>query len=161
MATNNGINQAQVVFSVYLSEDTEAVTGDSTIYTTLFDSEIVNQENCYSSATGIFSVPISGNYVIGYTIGYLAESGGGLVFYTSINYNGSMYAYSTWPTKNQLGGFYGTNGWVMANAEILIPMIKGKEAKVVVYGEGGAKNDKIAGATAIYKPSTFYACIVN
>lgn len=38
------------------------VTGDGTVYTVIFDSEIFDQNNDYNNATGVFTAPVTGRY---------------------------------------------------------------------------------------------------
>lgn len=161
MAINNAINQEQICVATYLSGDTAAVTGDGTWYTLICDTKLIDNSFAYDSGTGIFTAQVTGNYHISYSIGYKAIAGGANTFAAAILQGAIYYAYTTWPTINQLANFQGVNGWVNANATIILPLTIGQTITVVVSGVGGAKNDSIAGVSGAYRPSSFSAYLIN
>lgn len=71
-------------------------TGDSTLYTVLFDSETVDQGANYDPTTGIFTTPVAGRYQIdatislanlgaGHTFAQMAVAVGATNYYTEVN----------------------------------------------------------------------------
>ena len=161
MSINNDIDQHQVCFCANLSADTGAVTGDGTSYTLICDTVILDNAASYNNGSGVFTVPVTGNYLVGYNVNYLAIAAGAQEFYTAISYNGASYGYVTWPTSNKLANFYGPNSAVSSGTNIVIPMTAGLTASIVVVGTNGAKNDKIAGLSGSNIPTMFYCYLLN
>lgn len=62
------LNTAQPVFSAYRSSSASNVTGDSTIYTVVYNSTNINVGTSYNTTTGVFTVPITGFYMFNCTI---------------------------------------------------------------------------------------------
>jgi hypothetical protein len=62
MATNNAINLGRNTFSAALSATVANATGDGTTYTIICDTELIDEGSCYNNATGIYTVPVTGNY---------------------------------------------------------------------------------------------------
>lgn len=52
----------QPAFLTFLSSQQSNVTGDGTLYTVLCDTEIIDQTNAYTPATGSFTAPVTGCY---------------------------------------------------------------------------------------------------
>lgn len=55
-------NPSQPAFAAYLSSTQSNVTGDSTTYTIIPDTEIFDQNSDYNNATGTFTAPVTGKY---------------------------------------------------------------------------------------------------
>lgn len=66
MATNNAINLGQEGFFAYVDVTLENVTGNDTSYTVLFDT--LRSGEGYDPATGIWTCPKSGIYLVGASI---------------------------------------------------------------------------------------------
>lgn len=84
---------AQCSFMAYLSSTATDVTGDGTLYTILFDTELWDIGGNYNAASGIFTAPTTGLYlfVAGVTMGGLAA---GNTIVDSAFRNSALAAYS-------------------------------------------------------------------
>jgi len=58
----------QPAFSAYNSADDNDVTGDSTAYQIICNTEIFDQGSDYNSSTGVFTAPTTGRYVLFFSI---------------------------------------------------------------------------------------------
>lgn len=65
MPTINAVNTVVPfpVFSAYKSSVSSNVTGNSTFYTVVFDTEYADVGGGYNNSTGVFTAPISGKYL--------------------------------------------------------------------------------------------------
>jgi hypothetical protein len=52
----------QPVFDAYLGSGVTDVTGDGTVYTVIFDTELTDIGSNYDNTTGIFTAPVTGKY---------------------------------------------------------------------------------------------------
>jgi hypothetical protein len=52
----------QPVFDAYLLNTATDVTGDATVYTVIFDTELTDIGGNYNNTTGIFTAPVTGKY---------------------------------------------------------------------------------------------------
>lgn len=59
----------QPAFSAFVSAAIPNVTGDGTIYTIIFDTEVYDQNADYNTATGVFTAPVTGRYHFSATLG--------------------------------------------------------------------------------------------
>jgi len=69
---NSGIctNTSQPAFIARLSSDVLNVTGDSTLYTIIFDGVIQDNASSYNNSTGEFTAPVNGFYTVSTTIAF-------------------------------------------------------------------------------------------
>ena len=63
MPTNNSWNSPACSFSAYKSAPTLNVTGNGAIYAFVCDTEISDIGSNYAAGTGIFTAPVTGNYL--------------------------------------------------------------------------------------------------
>lgn len=68
VANNQVTRPLQCSFLALLNTGTGNVTGDGTIYTVICDNVVFDQSSSYNPATGIFTAPVTGNYVFGASI---------------------------------------------------------------------------------------------
>lgn len=66
MATNNAVNQLKpfASFFAYLSADTGAITGDGTVATVPFNSELHDETSSFNTGTYTFTAPTTGKYLV-------------------------------------------------------------------------------------------------
>jgi hypothetical protein len=58
----------QPAFCAYLNPTVSNVTGDGTIYTIVFGNERFDQNADYATATGVFTAPVTGKYILSASI---------------------------------------------------------------------------------------------
>lgn len=59
-------NTTQPAFSAYLTTSITNSTGDGTIYVIVFDTSSLNVGTSFSASTGLFTAPVTGNYMFSY-----------------------------------------------------------------------------------------------
>lgn len=146
----NNTNTSQPCFNAYLSADATNATGDNSAYTVIFNTEINDQASNYDNTTGVFTAPVTGNYLFNTTIifGNIGVQTGFL-----INLTGSAYGI----VPIELGRInFGTNQVMSGTA--IVHMTAGDTMSVVVYGFGSTKTVSIGGgapASGLTATSTF------
>lgn len=69
VVTNNQVTRPlQCSFLALLNTGTGNITGDGTVYTIHCDNVVVDQSSSYNPATGVFTAPVTGNYIFGASI---------------------------------------------------------------------------------------------
>jgi hypothetical protein len=68
MATNNAVNRPKISFNAYLNPTVTDVTGDSTVYTVIFNTELFDIGGGYNNGTGVFTAPVTGKYNFSTTV---------------------------------------------------------------------------------------------
>ena len=163
MATNNAINQAGPIpyFSAYKSADSVGVTGDSTFFTIVCDTELVDNASNYDNGTGIFVAPYAGTYVFGYSVAFLSNAGGGTQVETYFYVNATGYIGNLLPTKTKIANFYGANTWITMQSILSITLIANDQVKVVICSDNGVKTDSVIGATGSNRPTIFCGYLIS
>jgi C1q domain len=142
------VNSNQPLFFAYLNATVTNVTGDGTVYTIVYNSTTVNQDSSYNTATGIFTAPVTGNYLFN-TCNIAAGSSSGTnstliqLVTTSASYN--LVYYSA----------YGANLIAPMSSSVIVPMTSGNTAKIQLTGSGSTKTMFIEGASVQY--DTFFS----
>ena len=67
----------QPAFNAYQSANQANVTGDGTVYTIIFDTELFDQGSNYNNATGTFTAPVPGKYHFDVTVDLIATTATG------------------------------------------------------------------------------------
>ena len=139
----------QPVFMAYLSTTQSNVSGDGTTVQVVYDTALVNQGSNYNAGTGVFTVPITGNYIFTASnilmntvlvTGYNAAvntSASGVIYYTSV-YAGTYPANST---RTTVGSIFlpltsGTQVWMTitsSGAASMVTSILGSSSTVYTY----------------------------
>lgn len=132
------------LFSAYDSASDLNVTGDGTIYTVIFDTEIVDRNANYNNATGIFTAPVSGYYLLlsqvqvqqagaAHTQGYM----------TVVTSNRSYFR----AIANPYGAGYTGSNYYGFQASVIADMDATDTAYIQVVVSGGAKTVDVFGGT--------------
>lgn len=103
------------------------VTGDGTLVTVIFGNEILDVGSNFNPATGIFTAPLTGNYLFSTCI-FLTDCAAGNKVELLIVTTARNYASETWPTSN-----------ISPDLTVIAPMTAGDTAKVQVRVSGGSK----------------------
>ena len=134
------INSSQPLFFSKITIQTNNVTGDGTTYTIIYDTATVNQGSNYNNATGIFTAPVTGNYMFTATCQLLNLGAAHISGYFQITSTGfsaisnliNPFAVSV---VNQVG-FQST---------VILNMTAGDTAKAQITVSGGTKTVEMGG----------------
>ena len=102
MATNNSINTYEIptaagertmplqpAFAAYNNTLRTDITGDSTLYSVIFEVEDVDQNGDYDHTTGVFTAPVTGFYIFNASVHLLDLAAGHTEGRLSFYINGS------------------------------------------------------------------------
>lgn len=126
------VNTAQPAFTAYLSTPTTNTKfGDTTTYyTVLFDTKVFDQGTNYTTATGIFTAPVTGKYLFMVMCSVEAVSNA-LTFYTQGQLVTTARSYFTPPFTHDANN---PNGFLNINATFLADMSTNDTASFAVAG---------------------------
>jgi len=138
--TNNQVLMpAQPAFLATHGATTGSVTGDGTNYNVIFANEIFDQNSDYNNATGIFTAPVTGRYLLNGAVCYsnlgAAHTSGSTYIYTSNRtyYSSIMNAYAV-STGGLLGFTSGcTADMDAADSALCVALINNGAKTVQVY----------------------------
>lgn len=123
----------QPVFLAYPSANIPNVTGDSTFYTVVFNTEVTDIGNNFNTATGQFTAPVTGNYHFSTFIDCFGLSAGNPELLVDIVVNGISYRVRqgdpSFDTFNRAGG----------GGSVTVPMTAAQTAEVQIFSSGGGK----------------------
>jgi len=68
-SSNRVTNTGQPAFYAKVSADINNVTGDGTVYNVIFDTDVQDNTSMYNHTTGVFTVPVTGFYMVSGTVG--------------------------------------------------------------------------------------------
>lgn len=145
-STGRFTNTAQPSFFAYLGTGVTNVTGDGTIYTIVFDTEVYDQGSNFNTGTGIFTAPVTGKYL--FTAGILFQ--GLLTTHQPLLQNltsGLTLNYGNYEATFG-GNFPMSCSWVVS-------MTAGDTAKINAIVGNGTKTADIYGAGG--DPRTFFS----
>lgn len=130
----------QPAFLAVLNTGTSDVTGDSTSYTIIYDTEVFDQNSDYNLGTGTFTAPVTGKYQIQNVVR--------LVNGTSIN-NTSYSSIITSNNTYRTFTFLTTATRLMTSTSVLADMDAGDTFTVIVNAtDSGGKIDDLGGSAS-------------
>lgn len=138
----------QPIFEAFLSATQANVTGDGTLVTVAFDSAITNVGNNYNTGTGVFTAPITGNYIF---FASIASQGSGVAFNDSGCYlTATGTALGMIGTSQALSGVANhTSGVMVMQCHGIINMVAGDTIKFQFNVNDGTKTVSLFGGTAL------------
>ena len=80
---------SSTAFSAYRT--TSITLSDSTFTTVVFDSEFFDSNSAFNTSTGVFTVPTTGNYLLGVNINFSDAQGNNSDHIFTLNINGTDY----------------------------------------------------------------------
>lgn len=140
MATNNAINSNTVTpaFLAYPSANILNVTGDGTLYNTVWNTEKFDISSDYDIATGLFTARYNGVYLFSYSL-YPDTIGSKSLIQTFLTTPSVSYM-----LFNGYGAFTGPAGIAGAfSSAVSVYMTAGETAKIQFKVTGGTKNSDI------------------
>ena len=137
-------NTSQPSFSTYLQTSTGGVTGDNTVYTVLFDTIITNVGTGYASGTGIYTAPVTGNYLFTCTLGY--SKGATVASALLLRLVTTARTYSLWVDADtaSIGSSSSSSG------SLIVPMTANDTAKITFQINGNSKSTVVEGNDAAF-----------
>jgi hypothetical protein len=138
------INSSQPLFVAYLSTDQNDVSGDGTVYPIVFDSTTVNQGGYYSTVSGQFVAPITGNYLFAVCV-YTQESFSATTLTLSLITTSASGSYQFYNETNNSGlppqSVLGT---------VIAHMTAASTAQVQLVATGGSLDLNLSGSGSPY-----------
>lgn len=139
---------AQPAFSAYNSTTQSNVTGDGTVYTVQFDTELFDQSSNFDTGTGVFTAPINGKYRLSCNL-VIADIG---MLHTSLQ----LYFNLTGKTATIVQfnpNVIAVGGELAINGSILLPMSATDTCSVILVVSGSTKTvDITGGSSSMYQP---------
>lgn len=159
MATNNVINTNNIIpsFQAYPSADILNVTGDGTLYSCVFNTTKFNINSNYSTATGIFTASVAGDYFFYGTIAGVQVAGLAacelFLVTTSSTYQLFQINSSTmvFPAANEL----------ICHGSMTVPLSAGDTAQLQFKVSGGGKVVDIVQGAATFLLSSWGGYLIT
>ena len=134
----------QPLFSAFKTAQTDNVTGDGTVYTVIFNSEIFDQNSNYNNATGVFTAPVTGKYL--FTCAILLSGCGAAHTLANMQIASSNRTYVSFysnPAATAASGFVQLQSTIIADMDtsdtISFAAYVANGTKIVdVFGDAGA-----------------------
>lgn len=132
----------QPAFNAYLSTNQANVTGDGTVYTIIFDTELFDQGSNYNNATGTFTAPVAGKYQFNFTVDLIATTATGGI----INLVTTGRTYRLVAVKPSVVGTAG--GDTCLSGSIIVSMAANDTATVTAMASGTTKISAVYGTSS-------------
>ena len=147
----NQLNTTRCCFLAHRSANVSNVSGDSTVYTAIFDSVDFDQGSNYNNGTGTFTAPVTGKYLLCSTM-----------YISSIGSAHTSYAWTLSTTHQSIDFSFG-NAFTQASANALliqtgsaiINMTANDTAVMTLTVSNGSKTITFNGGAITANPSTF------
>lgn len=129
--TGNILKPRNCAFSAYLSVTVNNVTGDGTVYTIICDTELNDIGGNYNNATGIFTAPVTGNYMF---------CAGANLINMNAAHTGVHFHILTIPISFQIQGWQ-NNTYIAAISagSIIVPLVAGNTVQLNIDVTAGSK----------------------
>lgn len=141
----------QPAFLAWLSATANNVTGDTTAYTVIFDTEIFDQNADFDTGTGVFTAPVGGRYQFNTTVLF-----GGLSNLNTAGYVGIVTSNRTYYWQNNMYNI-STGGQAMFSLSVLADMDAGDTVHVVAQAAGSGKVVDIVSGGVATDPRTWFS----
>lgn len=142
-----GLTQA-VAFSAYLNTTATNQTGDATFATVVFDTTLLNLGTGYSTSTGTFTAPVTGNYFFSTAVQLSNMDSNcttGFVFY---NATLNSVSYRWWCTAiNPFALSIGGTAIKLVGCPVIIPMLINDAIHITCEVNNTTKKVGFTGAT--------------
>ncbi len=134
---NGHHNDIQPSFLIILDAAKLNVTGDGTIYTVEFNTEIFDKSSDFNTGTYTFTAPITGRYLFSIQVHMYGLTSGMTIGYLKLVTSNRTYKKIT--SYQDFGADYGAVGFT-----VLADMDTDDTAYVTIYYDGGAKVADVA-----------------
>jgi hypothetical protein len=142
---------SDTAFMAYITTTISNVSGDGTVYTVLFDTKSFDLGTHYTTGTGSYAAPRTGQYVFGFNVNLQGLLSTHTQLYCSITANGTAYyPVYTSPFPSATGGVNTFSG------QITVPMTAAGTATIQIKASGGTKVVGLYGTAVIGLTSYFY-----
>jgi len=148
----------QSAFCAYNSVTDTSETGDGTAFTVIFDTEVFDQNSDFDG-TSTFTAPVTGRYLLSYTVFLVTDtSSGGTTALSKLVTSNRTYFGNNAPTRQRVTGYYGPNAALSFSQEIICDMDASDTATVTIAAYNDSKVDDIYGTGSPY--TRFCGCLV-
>lgn len=114
-----------VSFDAYRSATVNNVTGDSTVYTCIFDTAVFNNASAYNTSTGTFTAPTSGLYLLNTTVGAANLGAGHTLGFVQIVTTGRTY------TSDYMNYYAASSGGIYMQSQSRLTFMNAGDTAVV------------------------------
>jgi C1q domain len=138
--STGGSGGTPVSFNAYLSTTQTDVTGDGTVYQPIFDAVLFNNDSGYNASTGVFTAPLTGDYLLGVELQLNNGAAAGTLF----NIVTTSHTYAMGNT------FYAAGPNVSDGSSVIASMSAGDTAYVTLAltNSGGGKTISVNGGSS-------------
>jgi len=138
--TSPFFNTSQPMFSAFLSSNQTNVSGDGTVYPIVFDTELFDQASNYNNSTGIFTAPVTANYLLIGVVGFISSSGGTTTAQIQVNATAATYPLFFQP------GISASFTYILSGS-CIVPMAANDTAKIEFINTGSTLTARVNGGT--------------